>query len=321
MEKEKILSSLEELTSNANETYKKMIKENKIKDIIKAIGLFPDQTITNDILILSQKPDATCVKRMKEWNFYHRSVNKSEKGIKVISHYLEKYEVDHTDKNGKIITKGVEKLKTDVGYVFDISQTHGEEYDYLNSNKENIARHFEAAKSALEKTARGFDVIYQDQEEKSKIDFENKKIFIKDGLSIDQVINTLIEDVADVLLKSRRQEGLENLEDFEHNAVIFAVNSKLGLDLPEYDFDMSNLNDIAIDELKGNLQKVRSVTKQMLSNFESAIERAVRELDKKIKEKETEIEEKTQKNSEIIEKIPAKSKKRTKKAQSEVENA
>ena len=66
MEKEKILSSLEELTSNANETYKKMIKENKIKDIIKAIGLFPDQTITNDILILSQKPDATCVKRMKE---------------------------------------------------------------------------------------------------------------------------------------------------------------------------------------------------------------------------------------------------------------
>lgn len=40
-----------------------------------------------------------------------------------------------------------------------------------------------------------------------------------------------------------------------------------------------------------------------------------------MKEKETEIEEKTQKNSEIIEKIPAKSKKRTKKAQSEVENA
>ncbi len=320
MEQEKITSSLEELTVKAETNYKQMIKDNKIKDILRAIGLFPDQTITNDVLILSQRPDATCVKRMKEWNYYKRSVNKNEKAVKVISHYLEKYDVDYKDNDGNVITKGVDKLKTDVGYVFDISQTHGEEYAYLNSNKENIAKHFETAKSALERTAKDFTIIYQDQNDKSTLDLENKKLCIKDGLTVDEVIQTLIGNVATVLLNTRRQEGLENVADFEQNAVIYAVNSKLGLDLPEYNFDLSTLNEAGVEELKGNLQRVRSVTKQMLANVESAIEKAVRDLDKKTEQAlgNAAVQTDTQPEEQ---KSVKKTRSKAKTAESEVQNA
>ena len=144
---ERNIKALEELTKQSDEKYIELLKNNQLTKILRAIGLFPDQTITNDVLIITQKPEATCVKRMRDWNYYKRSVNKNEKAIKVISHYIEKYDQDFTDEQGNIYTKGVEKLKTDLGYLFDISQTNGKEYDYLNSNRENLAKHFDVVKT------------------------------------------------------------------------------------------------------------------------------------------------------------------------------
>ena len=297
METQKQTLTLEDLATLSNQNYLDMIKNKQVTKILRAIGLFPDQTITNDVLIVSQRPDAICVKRMKEWSYYRRSVIKNEKSIRVISHYIEKFDKDFTDESGNTYTKGIEKLKTGIGYLFDISQTEGKEYEYLNSNKENIAKHFETAKSALERTVKGYEFKYVDQEEKSKLDTENKVVYIKDGMSLDDVINTLLENVAKILLATRRQEGLENYEDFELNATLYAIDTKLGLELPKYDFEALTLDDVEVQKLKDNLGRVRSVTKQILSNFETAIEKAIRDLDKKVAEQEQIIEEANQNNT------------------------
>lgn len=287
----KTFISLEDLAKLADEQYIKMLKENKIKDIVKAIGLFPDQTITNDVLILTQNPNATLVKRLSDWGYYKRKVKEEQKGLKIISHVVKKYNIDKADEFGNVYSDGVEKLDTEMGFVFDISQTEGKDYEYLNSNKENIAKYFEPVKNSLERTARGFEFEYKDIETNSEIDLTNKKITIKDGLSIDEVINTLIDNVSTVLLATRRAEGLENLGEFEQDAVIYAVKSKLGLDVNDFSFDTSSLNDEGLVELKNNLQKVRSVTKQMLSNIESSIEYSVRQLLKEEKEKTEKTED------------------------------
>lgn len=309
---EKKYMTLEDLTELSETKYMELMKNNQVKDLLRAIGLFTDQTITNDVLILAQKPEATCVKRMKDWNFYSRVVKKAEKAIKVISHYLNKYDVDYKDERGNVYTQGTENLRHDVGYVFDISQTDGKEYDYLNSNKENIAKHFEVVKKALESTAKEFTFEYRDQESNSQIDMENKKVFIKDGLSVNEVIAELIDNVSQILLKTRHAEGLENIDEFEKNSVIYAVNSKLGLDLPEYDFAVDNLNDEDLIKLKDNFQKVRSVTKQMLSNVETAIEKAIRNLDKQMADEEAKLEEKQETST------PKKTRKKTQETEREV---
>lgn len=309
---EKKYMTLEDLTELSETKYMELMKNNQVKDLLRAIGLFTDQTITNDVLILAQKPEATCVKRMKDWNFYSRVVKKAEKAIKVISHYLNKYDVDYKDERGNVYTQGTENLRHDVGYVFDISQTDGKEYDYLNSNKENIAKHFEVVKKALESTAKEFTFEYRDQESNSQIDMENKKVFIKDGLFVNEVIAELIDNVSQILLKTRHAEGLENIDEFEKNSVIYAVNSKLGLDLPEYDFAVDNLNDEDLIKLKDNFQKVRSVTKQMLSNVETAIEKAIRNLDKQMADEEAKLEEKQETST------PKKTRKKTQETEREV---
>ena len=321
MEEVKKTTTLEDLTNSANEQYRQLLSEDKLENLLRAIGLFPDQTITNDVLILSQKPDAICVKRMKEWNYYRRSVKKAEKAIKVISHHIEKYDKDYTDESGNIYTQGIEKLKTDVGYVFDISQTEGKEFNYLNSNKESIAQHFEVAKKALETTAKGYTFEYQNQDEKSKIDWENKKVFIKDGMSVNEVINELIDNVSKILLTTRGQEGLKNIDEMEQNCVVYAVNSKLGLELPKYDFKVSNLTDEGKEQFKGNLQRVRSVTKQMLSNFENAIERAIRNLDKQMEEETAKAQAAEQETPTPTKSTPKKTRSRSKQSQNENEVA
>ena len=320
MEDKKFMT-LEELTAVAQDKYLEIMKENRAKDILRAIGLFPDQTITNDVLILAQKPEATCVKRMKEWNFYKRVVKKAEKAIKVVSHHIENYNQDFTDENGNVYSQEMPKLICDVGFIFDISQTEGKEFDYLNSNKETIASHFEVVKKALESTAKEFDFEYVNQDEKSLIDYENKKVLVKDGLSVNDVIQELIEDVSEILLKTRQEEGLKNIDDFERNGVVYAVNSKLGLDLPEYDFSVANLTDEGLDQLKGNFQKIRSVTKQMLSNVENSIERAIRNLDKKMAEEQAKADEQqaeTPKEQPKARKTRSKAKAKEAEAESEV---
>lgn len=326
---DKNIKALEELEKTSDEKYIQMLKNNEITKILRAIGLFPDQTITNDILILSQKPDATCVKRMRDWNYYRRSVNKSEKSIKVISNYIEKFDQDYTEEDGKIFTKGITKLRTDIGYLFDISQTNGKEYNYLYSNKETVAQHFDAAKSALEKTAREYKFEFRDIDVVSIVDKDSKVITLKDGMELNEVVNRLIKEVTGILLETRQAEGLNaeakpNIDEIELNSAIYAIHSKLGLDLPEYDFsEISKFSEEEMFKFRDNLNRVRSVSKQLLSNFERAIEKSVRNLEKEDEkvEEEVKVEEKQEEAVKVEEPVAKPKRTRKKQTESEVEHA
>ena len=315
--------TLEDLTSAASENYLKFIKEGQIKSILRNIGLFCDHTIDNDVLILLQNPNATCVKRLTEWNYYKRNVKKNEKAIKIISHHIYNKNLGFSEK-GKVYTDGVEKLAVEVGYLFDISQTEGKNFEYFNTNKETLAKFFDNTKKALEYTAKDYSFVYDDTTDNYAIDEENKVIHIKNGMTLDETIIALVKSVAKVVLNSRNYNGLKesevaNINEIELYGTIYAVNSRLELDLPEYNFDdIQNWSDINIGLFKTNLQKIRSVSKQLISNVESSIEYAIRNLNReKSKENESEKSEETESKEEVKEEKPKKSRK--KQSESEVQ--
>ena len=319
-------TNVEELTKVADEQFIKYLNENKLTDILKMVGKMPDHTVTNSVLIMHQMPNATFTKRLTDWDKFGRRVKEGQSSIRIISHCLKKYNQEETDEKGNIYAKGVDKLDISLGHVFDISQTVGREYQYLNTNKENIAAHFDAAKQALERTARGYKFSYVDQEENSRIDEENKTIYIKDGLSIDGILNSLVNEVSKVLLDSRREEGLssnvkENIKELEYNCALYAFKSKYDMDLPNFDFSqVAEYSDDEKLEFRNNLQKVRSVVMQMSSNFETAIEISIRGLNKQQEKEQEEVKEETQ-QEEPAQKVAPKRKTRakSKSAESEVE--
>lgn len=322
---EKNYATVESLTKQSDELFVKYLGDGKLRDILVVMGKMPDYTITNDVLLMSQMPDIKLVKRLTDWNKDGRKVKEHQKSLKVISSCLKKYNQDFTDENGNIYAKGIDKLDLSVGHVFDISQTEGREYPYLNTNKETIASHFDAAKNSLERTAKGYKFEFVDQEPYAKMDKENKTIYIKDGLSIDEVVNTMVNQVTRVLVDSRRQEGLsekkvENIDEIEYNCALYAIKSKLGLDLPDFnDEAICKLTDEEKLEFKNNLQKVRSITMQLLSNFETAIEISIRGLEKQMEK----VEEKQEEQKPVIQeqetKPARKTRAKSKQAESEVE--
>ena len=318
--------TLEDLTSAANDNYLKFLKEGQVKSILRNIGLFADHTIDNDVLILLQNPNATCVKRLTEWNFYKRNIKKNEKAIKIISHHIYSNNLGGKEKDGKIYVDGIEKLKVEVGYVFDISQTEGKNYEYLNTNKENIAKYFDNVKNALEHTAKGYDFVYEDCAENYKIDKDNHKIIIKDGMTLGDTIDTLIRVVAEVALDARRSYGISmeknnKIHDIEIAGTVYAVNSKLGLDLPEFNFDeIQTWTDEDLNLFKSNLQKIRSASKQIIANVGNSGEYAVRNLAKEKSETKEEVKEETAVETENIkEKVKSTRTTRSKKKTSESE--
>ena len=152
-------------------------------------------------------------------------------------------------------------------------------------------------------------------------------------MTLDETINTLIKAVSIVALNSRHYDGLKkenlaNIDDVELYGTIYAVNSRLGLDLPEYDFSaLENLSDEQLEDFKGNLQKIRSVSKQLIANVESNIEYTIRNLNKAQKQEDTkeqsqkEVESTNKENIEASDRPKAKRTTKTKSKQntSEVE--
>ena len=173
-------TNVEELTKVADEQFIKYLNDNKLTDILKMVGKMPDHTVTNSVLIMHQMPNATFTKRLTDWDTFGRRVKEGQSSIRIISHCLKKYNQEETDEKGNIYAKGVDKLDISLGHVFDISQTVGREYQYLNTNKENIAAHFDAAKQALERTARGYKFsnidLYKSDATRFVVDKENKAL-------------------------------------------------------------------------------------------------------------------------------------------------
>ena len=156
----------------------------------------------------------------------------------------------------------------------------------MNSNKETIASYFEQVKSSLEKSLKSYEFKSSNIENNFEIDNTNKVILIKDGLTINELINTLIESVVTTLFTFRKEEGIKpkdkaNIRQIEIKSAIYAINSRLGLDLPKADFsEVVSYTDEEKVLFETNLRKVRSVTKQVLSNIENAIEYSIRNLGK-----------------------------------------
>lgn len=287
MEENKKFTTVESLNKRCDDKYFELLNNGKIKDILATMGKFVKETIENDILILEQMPEATQLCTKAEWEkIKHRELIESPKFVEVIGVTLYKNEQGPVDDKGSMHVVGTTKLHTHVRTLYDVSQTTGPELA-PEINKEELAKYFDAVKGSLEHTSKGYTIKYEDNlEGNSAIDKINKVISIKNGMSLNSVIEELIDNTAKVLIDCRRQEGIsqEKFKDIlntEHKAAIYAIHSRYGLDTPIFDFD--EIDKFSYDEkiaFLDNLGKVRSVVYQITHNLENSIDFTKRGLNK-----------------------------------------
>ena len=114
---QQINAQVEEL---ANATDAARMSEDMLR-YLHAFSRFHRYSLYNTWLILMTRPDATHVAGFRQWNNFNRFVKKGEKGIPILAPIWVKQE-NQDQEDVKLALRGFK-----VAYVFDISQTDGEE--------------------------------------------------------------------------------------------------------------------------------------------------------------------------------------------------
>ncbi|QNK82613.1 ArdC-like ssDNA-binding domain-containing protein [Nakamurella sp. PAMC28650] len=112
-----------ELLQGIHQQLSQMVTGDDWLNVLKQASRFHDYSFANQLLIMSQRPDATRVMGYKQWPRVNRYVRKGEKGIAILAPLVRTEKTE--DEHGK-----ESKTRTVIGfrvvYVFDVSQTDGE---------------------------------------------------------------------------------------------------------------------------------------------------------------------------------------------------
>ena len=118
---------------------------------LTAMGRFHHYSFGNILEIARQKPDAQRVAGLHVWNRFGRRVKKGEKGIRILAPIIaaNRQTNDETEKN--VRQNGPALTGFRAAYVFDVSQTEGNEIPEFASVKGDIGENYDRLISFLER--------------------------------------------------------------------------------------------------------------------------------------------------------------------------
>lgn len=232
---------------------------------------FYKYSLRNIILIALQKPDATQVAGLKQWNKLGRYVNKGEKGLIILAPYFKKVKDEETEEES-VVLKGFIPV-----YVFDISQTNGKPLPTKPHRITMLTE--EKAQDILSVLQKHFKAYFcsMDYEINGYVN-SNKEIAINIGNSIPSQAITFVHEAAHSLLDhiDNRHEITTELKEVEAELVTYLVFLRMGISVPsEYyikywvesrlEFTQESIN--LIDKAVSKLCKVLAVKeKEVIEN-------------------------------------------------------
>jgi len=185
----------------------------------------------NTMLIHMQKPKATLCKGFKQWKRLDRFVRKGEKGIAILVPSIRKF--TETDlETGEEIEKATTRFYT--GYVYDISQTGGEEIPELEAIKIGVPENtdaepfFKVLPSVVENFGLGFGTKNTGQAGGWT---DGRKIVVSDSNNHATVVNTVFHELGHALLHFREDRATLSKEqrELEAESVSYVVAQHFGL--------------------------------------------------------------------------------------------
>ena len=182
---------------------------------LNVMARFHGYSLSNQMLIAIQRPDATRVAGFKTWQAIGRQVRKGEKGIAILAPRL----VNARDSNGDLILDDDGKPRKKIaGFttatVFDVAQTEGEplpERIWEQLSEEPPAGFVEDLVSAVERA--GYRVEYRDMSDRSARGFTSasgsKLVVVDSSTTAGTQATTLAHELGHILCGH-----MGNVEDY-----------------------------------------------------------------------------------------------------------
>ncbi len=205
------------------------------------------------------------------WKELGRWVRKGERGLAIFApcRYRTKVEDDSGDEKSLQQIRGFR-----VVYVFDISQTEGDDLPDLDAVRPKLLDGDapEGIWDALAGYASvaGFEVVrHQRGTENGYCDFLNKQIAVRPDVSAAQAAKTLIHELGHALLHSEGPVASRKVAEVEVESVAYIVCTAIGIDTGDYSFPyVTRWAEGSSELLKETAERAIGCAKQILQALE-----------------------------------------------------
>ncbi len=233
-----------------------------LKTYLAAIGRFHRYSLRNVMLIASQKPTATHVAGFHAWRTLGRFVKKGEQGILILAPIV---------RARKSTTEQAEtdESSTPVGfraaYVFDISQTEGQELPELSSVNGDPSNYRERLGNFI--TEQRIVLEYSQDIAPARGTSAGGKITLLPEQSAAEEFATLAHELAHEMMHrdERRSSTSKRIRETEAEAVAFVVCSAIGLETGSAAQDYIGLYGGDAKLLSESLEYVQRTATQILN--------------------------------------------------------
>jgi antirestriction protein ArdC len=235
---------------------------------LSVMARFHKYSWANCLLITMQRPNATRVAGFRAWLSLGRHVRKGEKGIAILAPIVCKVKHESTDQQNEDAST-VETLGRVVGfrtaYVFDISQTDGQDLPEFATVKGDPQQHLESLKRLVVSHAIVLD--YDSSIAPAKGLSQGGKITLLPNQAAAEEFSTLVHELAHERMHrtERRTETTKTVRETEAEAVAFVVCHAIGLDTNTAAADYIKLYNGDRGTLSASLQFIQSTADEILT--------------------------------------------------------
>jgi antirestriction protein ArdC len=230
-----------------------------LRKYLQAVGRFHRYSWGNVLLIASQKPCATYVAGFHTWHKFGRFVRKGEKGILILAPILRRKSSTTDEEQEMERVCGFR-----AAYVFDVSQTDGEELPQLGVVQGNPESFLDALlRFAAQHT---IAIDYSTDIAPARGVSRGGSITLLPAQSPAEEFSTLVHEVAHELLHrgDRRADTSKHVRETEAEAVAFVVCDAIGLDTGSAASDYIQLWKGSAELLSESLSHVQWAAAQIL---------------------------------------------------------
>jgi len=231
---------------------------------LAAIGRFHRYSLRNVMLIASQSPTASHVAGFHAWHKLGRFVKKGEKGILILAPIVRR-------KNESAEQNETDESSTAVGfraaYVFDISQTDGEELPVIGNVNGEPHEYLERLAKFV--TEQGIALEYSEGIAPARGTSAGGKITLFPGQSSAEEFATLAHELAHEMMHrdERRSSTSKRSRETEAEAVAFVVCHAIGLETGSASQDYIQLYEGDAKLLTDSLAYIQKAATQILNTI------------------------------------------------------
>lgn len=235
-----------------------MADGNAFRQYLDVQGRFDRYSVANAILVSAQMPEATQLKDYAKWKQSRVYVNKDAQKITILERSKEYTRED-----------GTKAVSYNAKVVYDISQTSAK--DRQQPQEPKTMR--ELVSAMIDASPVPFQPV-DSLEVPAYYDSEQQAIFIRKGLSEEQLFVSMAKEVSAAVYDFKYNEG-RDASDFKSFCVAYMVSTRYGVDTRGFNFDRlpSEYAEMDTQVFKGELNSMRDVLGEIQTDMYKSMEK------------------------------------------------